>query len=210
MNLAVCPSEILALDPHSERRWPIFLRKAGVTISRGEVIEERRAWVVRNFGVPSLLQRLRLGMSERESARIWWREAIACSEGDSEIPDLPSGKLHALNPFIVSKTEKYADPRAELAEHARAVRDGKAPVKPTVPGACEHCGLALPADAHKGRQYCDTTCQRNARFVRKGGRLAAQVLDMPKRVGHDPRFTRVFEGLLENKPPTTQCAAEGR
>ena len=44
LNLAICPSQLIALDPNAEMLWPKLLR---------------------TFGLPSLLQRLRPGMSER-------------------------------------------------------------------------------------------------------------------------------------------------
>jgi hypothetical protein len=120
VNLAICPPELAAIDPNAETLWPKLLRKVGVTISKGEHIEERRAWTLRNFGLPSLLQRLRPGMTERERARVWWREAIACSEGESEIPNLSEENIYYLNPFIVTPAEKYPDPRASrLAEVQR-------------------------------------------------------------------------------------------
>jgi len=111
MNLAVCPKELTELDPNAAVLWPKLLKRVGVTISRGEAIEEKRAWILRSFGLPSLLQRLTPGMNERDRARIWWRECAACSEGDS-IPDLTSENMHQLNPWIVTASEKYPDLRA--------------------------------------------------------------------------------------------------
>lgn len=121
VNLAVCPPEILAVDANAATLWPVLLRKVGITISKGEHIEDRRAWILRNFGVPSLVQRLRPGMTERERARVWWRECAACSEGDT-IPDLTADSLHNLNPWIVTKADKYPDPRAARLEKARQVK----------------------------------------------------------------------------------------
>ena len=57
LNLAICPSELIALDPNAEMLWPKLLRTVGVTVSKGEHIEERRAWILRNFGLPALLSR---------------------------------------------------------------------------------------------------------------------------------------------------------
>jgi hypothetical protein len=111
MNLAVCPKELTEVDPNAPVLWPKLLKKVGVTILRGEHIEERRALVLRSFGLPSLLQRLTPGMSERDRARIWWRECVACCEGDS-IPDLTEENMHQLNPWIITSSEKYPDPRA--------------------------------------------------------------------------------------------------
>jgi hypothetical protein len=67
----------MALDVIAETLWRVLLKKVGVTISKGEHIEDKRAWILRNCGVPSLLQRLRPGMTERERARVWWRESAA-------------------------------------------------------------------------------------------------------------------------------------
>jgi hypothetical protein len=118
LNLAICPSELVALDPNAEMLWSKLLRTVGVTVSKGEHIEERRAWILRNFGLPALLQRLRPGMSERQRARIWWREAAACSEGES-IPDLTPENLHALNPWMVSAEHKYQRPSAGDGKRGR-------------------------------------------------------------------------------------------
>ena len=109
LNLAICPSELIALDPNAEMLWPKLLRAVGVTVSKGEHIEEGRAWTLRNFGLPSLLQRLQPGMLERQRAQIWWREAAACSEGES-IPDLTPENLHVLDRWIVSAEHKHPRP----------------------------------------------------------------------------------------------------
>lgn len=118
-NLAVCPEGLKALDPNAVTLWAVFLKRVGLHVnSRGEVIENdgRRADIVRRFGVRSLLDRLPAMKSERDRARIWWRETIACSEGESDIPDLSAANLHVLNPFIISPEQKYPDPRvARLA-----------------------------------------------------------------------------------------------
>jgi len=37
-------------------------------------------------------------------------------------------------------------------------------------GVCQHCGLPLPAHLRNDARYCDSTCQRNARFAKSGGR----------------------------------------
>jgi len=118
LNLAICPSELIALDPNAEMLWPKLLRTVGVTVSKGEHIEERRAWILRNFGLPALLQRLKPGMSERQRAQIWWREAAACSEGES-IPDLTPENLHVLDRWIVSAEHKYRHPLAGDGKRGR-------------------------------------------------------------------------------------------
>jgi hypothetical protein len=130
----------MALDANAEILWRVLLKKVGVTISKGEHIEDKRAWIVRSFGVPSLMQRLRAGMTERERARVWWRECAACSEGDT-IPDLSTENLHALNPWIVTESEKYPDPRAARLEKARQVKQARIA---EVPATCAQCSLPLP------------------------------------------------------------------
>jgi hypothetical protein len=153
-NLAVCPKELKTVDPNAETLWPLFLRRTGVTVSRGEHIEDRRAWIVRNFGVPSLTQRLSPHMTERERARVWWRECAACSKGDT-IPDL---NLHNLNPWIVTDSEKYPDPRAARLEKARQAKREREPAPDA--NRCAQCNLVLP-DRHRGK-YCDRACQQAA------------------------------------------------
>jgi hypothetical protein len=84
--LHLCPEVIKTLDPNAEMLWAIFLKKAGLHLrASGEVIENdgRRAAIVRNFAIPSLEQRLPSKKTEVERARVWWRESVACSEGDS-------------------------------------------------------------------------------------------------------------------------------
>jgi hypothetical protein len=166
LNLASCPPEILALDANGETLWRVLLRKVGITISKGEHIEDRRAWILRNFGVPSLLQRLRPGMSERERARVWWRECAACSEGEN-IPDLTTDSLHNLNTWIAAKGEKYPDPRAARLEKARQVKQEKEAGQTNV---CAQCNLPLP-DGHKGK-YCDRACRQAAYRVRQVSQAA--------------------------------------
>lgn len=79
--------------------------------------------------------------TERERARVWWRECAACNEGDA-IPDLSADSLHNLNPWIVTPIEKYPDPRAAGLEKARQVKQEK---EATQPKACAQCKLTLPA-----------------------------------------------------------------
>lgn len=79
-----------------------------------------------------IMLRWRPGMTERERARVWWRECAACSEGDA-IPDLSADSLHNLNPWIVTKTEKYPDPRAARLEKARQVKQAESSESRTLP-----------------------------------------------------------------------------
>jgi hypothetical protein len=121
-DLTVCPDEILARYVNAAYLWPKFLRKTGVAMStKGQRVLDngsRRAQIIRAFGIPSLIQRLSCAKTAMERARVWWRESVASSEGDS-IPDLSSENLYVLNPFVVTKELKYADPRtAHLARSA--------------------------------------------------------------------------------------------
>jgi hypothetical protein len=115
-DLSVCPAELKALDPNAEVLWPVFLKRTGIamSVSGDRVIdnEGRHALIVRSFGIPSLAARLSTAGTEIERARIWWRESVACSEGDS-IPDLSTANMYLLNPFIVTPGLKFPDPRVE-------------------------------------------------------------------------------------------------
>ena len=132
-DLSNCPQELQALDPNAALLWSIFLRKAGLSMaSDGRAVlegdgtpetETKRAWTIRNLGIPSLLQRLAGHTTEIQRARIWWRESIACSEGESEIPDLANKNLYWLNPFIVTPELKFPDPRSGSLARARAERE---------------------------------------------------------------------------------------
>jgi hypothetical protein len=131
-NLAVCPQGLIQVDPHAERRWPVLLTKVGLHLdARGQVIENdgRRADIVRRFAVESLISRLPAQKTERDRARIWWREAVAASEGDSEIPGLTTENSYFVNAFIMDG-EKFPDPRAARLAAARAAgTDGKIPTR---------------------------------------------------------------------------------
>jgi hypothetical protein len=123
--LHICPEAIKALDPNAEVLWPILLKKAGLHLrANGEVIENdgHRAAIIRNFAVPSLEQRLAGATTEVGRARIWWRESIACSEGDSPVPDLTQGGMHVLNAFILTPALKFPNHRVESMVRARQER----------------------------------------------------------------------------------------
>ena len=117
-----CPSEILALDANAKHLWPLFVKKAGVTIDKAEwqIIEDRRGSILKGIGIPDLIfrlscqrQREKYGrQNEVARSRIWRHVAEACAPGDS-IPDLSSDNLYSLNPWIVTKKLKFPDPRAE-------------------------------------------------------------------------------------------------
>ncbi len=114
-NLCVCPDTIKAADPNAEVLWPILLKKVGLHLkATGEVIENdgHRAAIVRCFAAPSMEQRLCRAKNEVERARVWWRESIACSEGDSNVPDLAEDSMYVLNAFIVTPELKFIDPRS--------------------------------------------------------------------------------------------------
>lgn len=126
-DLTVCPEELRAADPNAELLWPKFLKRSGVTMStRGARVLDnlsRRALIVRNFGIPALVQRLATAHGEVGRARVWWRESIACSDGDSPIPDLSENNQYVLNPFIVAKELRFRDPRAEMLAWCNSERN---------------------------------------------------------------------------------------
>jgi hypothetical protein len=117
LNLVVCPGEIIALDAHAETLWPVLLKKIGVTISQGAHIEDKRAWVLRNFGVDDLVNRLDIQQKREHGgpqdhiarAKIWRHVAEACLPGDS-ISDLTASNMYLLNAFIVPRDQRFATP----------------------------------------------------------------------------------------------------
>jgi hypothetical protein len=132
-DLSAVPEEVLALDSNASILWFIFLRKTGLATSAarkrkniGENLwvdnESHRALIIRNFGIPSLLQGLPACRTELDRARVWWRESAACSEGD-QIPDLGDDKT-CLNPFIVTQSLKFktADKTVDAVEEVVAKR----------------------------------------------------------------------------------------
>ena len=76
--------------------------------------------------------------------------------------------------------------RGRQAGHGRefcskGCRDGRvvaidrtAPAAPA-PNICKFCGLPLADDRRKDARYCDSTCERNARFAKNGGRQSRMV-----------------------------------
>jgi hypothetical protein len=128
MNLATCPPEIRALDTNAETLWRVLIKKVGITVSKGEHIEDKRAWILRNFGVPDLAYRLSIrqqienGGPQDDVARavIWRHVAEASSPGDS-ITDLSDQNRFLLNPFIVPKDKKFANSLAVLRKESPSV-----------------------------------------------------------------------------------------
>jgi hypothetical protein len=116
VNLAVCPSSMLALDANATILWPVLLKKVGVTISKGEHIEDKPAWRLRNFGADDLAHRLSV-QQQRENgpqddiarAKIWRHVSEACQPGDS-ISDLTAANMYQLNAFIVPRDKRFATP----------------------------------------------------------------------------------------------------
>lgn len=126
VNLAECPIELLALDPNAEILWPIFLKRVGLHFNAaGRVIEDegRRADIVRRFGVQSLIQRLPIAKGEVGRARVWWRESLACSDGESDLPDLTAERLYVTNAFIVRERLKFPDPRVARLQSRKSEVD---------------------------------------------------------------------------------------
>jgi len=122
VDLAVCPKEILALDPNAAVLWVKFLQRTGIPMSakatKGKNLGKdlwvdnncRRAAIIRGFGIAGLTQRLAAATDEISRARVWWRESAACAEGDT-VPDLSAANMCVLNPFIITKELKFEDNR---------------------------------------------------------------------------------------------------
>jgi len=60
-----------------------------------------------------------------------------------------------------------------LKEATRLRRLSQPGTVTTIPRKCGYCGLALPPDLRSDARYCDSTCQRNARYAKTGVRMAA-------------------------------------
>ena len=157
MNLATCPSELLLLDVNATTLWPVVLRKVRVTISKGEHIEDKRAWVLRNFGVGDLANRLAVqqkrenGGPQDDVARavIWRHVAEASSPGDS-IADITSQTMYLLNPFIVAKGKRFANPLDSL--HRR--------LQPKLPLCANTLCPNGPARVPNARaKFCSKSCR---------------------------------------------------
>ena len=95
LNLAACPPEILAVDANAETLWRVLLRKVGITISKGEHIEDRGAWILRNLGVPDLASRLGIqnqvekgGPQDDVARAVIWRHVCEASSAGDSIADI--------------------------------------------------------------------------------------------------------------------------
>lgn len=157
-SLTECPDSIKAVDLNAEILWPIFLKKTGIAMSTDKktVIdnEGRRALMIRSFGIPSLAARLSDAKDEISRARIWWRESIACSEGVSDIPDLKTDNRHILNPFIVTPSLRFKDPRIEAMHRVKQVEP-------------EWGVVATPASPKRGRPVKSQQDKRVANAARQ-------------------------------------------
>jgi hypothetical protein len=139
VNLAECPSSILAADSNAPALWRVLIRKVGVTVSKGQHIEDRPAWMLRNFGVDDLANRLAIQQQREKGgpqhdiarAKMWRHVSEACLPGDS-ISDLTASNLYLLNAFIVPKDKRYASPfelrkESDKESHETSVNE---PIKP--------------------------------------------------------------------------------
>lgn len=161
MNLATCPIELFPLDVNAATLWPVLLRKVGVTISRGEHIEDKRAWVLRNFGVGDLANRLSVqqkrenGGPQDDLARavIWRHISDACLPGEA-ISDLTESNRYLLNPFILPKAKRFPTPfdayRKEASSQLALCANEK----------CTHGPDGLQATVSSPRaKYCSKSCR---------------------------------------------------
>jgi hypothetical protein len=172
MNLAVCPRGILALDANAETLWRVLLRKLGITVKGGAHIEDRRAWILRNFGVPDLGNRLAVqqlvekgGVQDDVARAIIWRHVCEASSAGEIIADINSQNRYVLNPFIVPKNKKFPSPLDALKQSPGALplcANEKCPHGPNGSRA------AVPSPRAK---YCSKSC-RNV-VSRRDGYIAA-------------------------------------
>src|SRR5579872_2785564 len=124
-----CPAQLMALDSNAAILWPKLLKRAQVTIDRGqdEIVPDQRGMILSGLGLPDLLFRLECqrqrerGGPEDELARakIWFHIAESCVPGDS-VPDLTGDNRYLLNPWIVTAL-KYPNPRLAALSQDRAV-----------------------------------------------------------------------------------------
>ena len=170
VNLAECPPNILALDANATILWPVLLKKVGVTISKGEHIEDKPAWRLRNFGVDDLAHRLSM-QQQRENgpqddisrAKIWRHVSEACQPGDS-ISDLTGSNMYLLNAFIVPRDKRFATPLDALRHTS--------PQKPVrcANERCLHGPGETRANVSSARaKFCSKSC-RNV-VSRRDGRV---------------------------------------
>src|SRR5260370_8488714 len=134
INLATSTTELLDMDANAPTLWPVLLRKVGVTISKGEHIEDKRAWILRNFGVDDLSNRLAVQQTREHGgpqddlarAMIWRHVAEASSPGET-IADITAQNMYLLNRFIVAKAKPFASPLDRLPSHGAPTH----PLSPT-------------------------------------------------------------------------------
>src|SRR5260370_24773106 len=157
INRATCPTELLALDANAPTLWPVLLRKVGVTISKGEHIEDKRAWILRNFGVDDLSNRLAVQQTREHGgpqddlarAMIWRHVAEASSPGET-ITDITAPNIYPRNAFIVTKTKRFASPLDSL-------RSEGGPKLPLCQNAkCPNGPARVPSSRAK---YCSKSCR---------------------------------------------------
>jgi len=170
INLATCPPEVAALDTNATALWPVLLRKVGVTISKGEHIEDKRAWLLRNFGVDDLTNRLAVQQTREHGgpqddlarARIWRHIAEASSPGET-ISDLTEKTLYTLNPFIVAKAKRFASPLDAFRQQADT--QAKPDLPPCGNPNCPDGATALSTRA----KFCSKSCRNMASEQRQWG-----------------------------------------
>jgi hypothetical protein len=166
LDVSVCSEAIKAVDVNAEKFWPVILRKTGVASKRGRVVDERRAFIFQNFGVPELEYRLSCqgkrenggGQDHVARAQIWLHVAEASSKGDN-IADLSAATMYRLNPFL-PKDKRFPSPLDSC------VRDRTG--KPGLPKRlCENerCTKgpddtrAIIVNKHPATKYCSPACR---------------------------------------------------
>jgi hypothetical protein len=151
------------VDVNAEKFWPVILRKAGVLSKRGRVVDERRASIFQNLGVPELVFRLSCqvkrenggGQDDVARAQIWLHVAEASSKGDY-IADLSAATMYRLNPFL-PKDKRFPSPLDSIRINKSELRDR--------PCANERCTKgpddtrAIIINKHPATKYCSPACR---------------------------------------------------
>ena len=165
MDVSVCSEAIKAVDVNAEKFWPVILRKTGVASKRGRVVDERRAFIFQNFGVPELEYRLSCqgkrenggGQDHVARAQIWLHVAEASSKGDY-IADLSAATMYRLNPFL-PKEKRFASPLDSMRD-----RMDKSELT-NRPCTNERCAKGpdgtrgIIESKHPGAKYCSPACR---------------------------------------------------
>jgi hypothetical protein len=133
MNITEFLTRLLKLDVNAGILLPRVIKKSGATVDKktGDVFEDKRGWILGNIGIPDLIFRLECQQQREQKhggtqdevarARIWFHVAEACAPGDS-IPDVGGDDKYLLNPWIVTSSLKFHNPRFVALKEAATVK----------------------------------------------------------------------------------------